>query len=585
MIPRPEHPRPDRIRREWLNLNGEWEFKFDPGVSGFERNWQAGTSFDMKIVVPFCMESPLSGIGHKDFMPAVWYRRTFSIPASWKGGRVLFHIGACDFFTRVFINGECAGEHHGGYTPVSLDITSALRRGRNTVVIEARDDLRGGLQPAGKQCGAFASRGCSYTRTTGIWQTVWLEAVPKSYIANFRISTDVDNQRAAITAFSGGDNAGGVLEAIVAVDGKKIAAGKAAMSGAPASLEIAMPDPELWAPGRPFLYDLELRLATRHGVDIVKSCFGMRKIHAEGRKIYLNNEPLYMRTVLDQGFYPDGIYTAPSEAALIRDIKLSMDMGFNGARLHQKVFEPRFLHLADKMGYLVWGEAGNWGCDISQPMAAANFLDEWMNILERDFNHPSIIGWCPLNETSAQQGDLPRWLHASLYRLNKALDPHRLAIDASGYIHYPGVGSDIYDVHNYADPAHLRRDFAALKAGEWSKAFKNFPQDVQYVGDKPYFVSEFGGIWWNPRSKGNDWGYGSRPTTEKEFVERYVKTVRTLLDNSAICGWCYTQLTDVEQEVNGLYYYDRGRKFSPAAIRRIREANTGRTRHLSVTSA
>lgn len=581
MIPRPEHPRPDRMRAEWLNLNGEWDFKFDPGVSGYERNWQAGTSFDRKIVVPFCMESALGGIEHKDFMPAVWYRRAFSIPESWKGRRVLFHVGACDFFTRVFINGSFAGDHSGGYTPFSLDITSALRRGRNTVVIEARDDVRGALQPAGKQCTAFASRGCSYTRTTGIWQTVWLEAVPQSHIAHFKVAADVDDMRVRITAFPGGDRAAGALEAAIFAGGKQIAAGKAAMSGAPASLSIAVPDAELWAPGRPFMYDLELRLATRHGTDTVKSCFGMRKIHAEGRKLFLNNKPLYMRTVLDQGFYPDGIYTAPSEAALIRDIKLSMDMGFNGARLHQKVFEPAFLHQADRMGYLVWGEAGNWGCDINQPLAAGNFVDEWMNILERDFNHPSIIGWCPLNETSGHQGAFPRWLHAHLYRLNKALDPDRPAIDSSGYMHYPGAGSDLYDVHNYSAPAELRREFAALKAGDWARAFKNNSQDIGYAGDKPYFVSEFGGIGWNPRSKGNDWGYGTRPSTEKEFVERYVRTVRTLLDNPAICGWCYTQLTDVEQEVNGLYYFDRGRKFSPAAIRKIREANTGKTKHLA----
>lgn len=578
-IPRPEHPRPDCIRTEWLILNGIWDFKFDPGVSGYEQNWQTKTTFDRKIVVPFCMESSLSGVGYKDFMPAIWYHRTFAVPAAWEGKRVLFHIGACDFFTRVFINGSCVGEHSGGYASFSFDITQVLRRGKNTVTVEVRDDVRSGLQPAGKQCSAYASCGCSYTRTTGIWQTVWLEAVPKSYIRNFKITGDVDNQCVQITVFPGGDKAEGVLEATVTAKGKKIAAGKVKSSATATSLSLPIPDATLWSPEQPFLYDLELRLVTRHSTDSVKSYFGMRKIHAEGRKIFLNNQPLYMRTVLDQGFYPDGIYTAPTDAALIRDIQLSMAMGFNGARLHQKVFEPRFLYWADKMGYLVWGEAGNWGCNLNQPLAVGNFVDEWMQILERDYNHPSIIGWCPLNETYGQQGPLPRWLHGHLYQLNKALDPNRLAIDASGYMHYAGVGSDLYDVHNYSMPVKLRKELAGLKTGDWAKAFRNHSQDIPYAGDKPYFVSEFGGIGWNPRSKGKDWGYGDRPKTEKAFVERYVKTMQVLRDNPEICGWCYTQLTDVEQEVNGLYYYNRRPKFSPAAIRKIREANTGKTQY------
>lgn len=578
-IPRPEHPQPDCIRKEWLSLNGTWDFKFDPGVSGYEQHWQTKTSFDQKIVVPFCMESPLSGIGYKDFMPAVWYHRTFTVPEAWKGRRLLFHIGACDFFTRVFINGCCVGKHTGGYSAFAFDITQTLRRGKNTVTIEVRDDVRSGLQPAGKQCSAFASHGCSYTRTTGIWQTVWLEAVPKSYIRNFKIVGDVDNHCVRITVFPGGDKAEGALEATVTIDGKKIVAGKAKISATAISLSLPIPNATFWSPGHPFLYDLELRLDTRHGMDSVKSYFGLRKIHAEGRKIFLNNKPLYMRTILDQGFYPDGIYTAPTEAALIRDIQLSMDMGFDGARLHQKVFEPRFLYWADKTGYLVWGEAGNWGCNLNQPLAVGNFVDEWMKIVERDYNHPSIIGWCPLNETFEHQGPLPRWLHGHLYQLNKLLDPSRLAIDSSGYMHYAGVGSDLYDVHAYSIPVLLRKELAGLKAGNWAKAFRNHSSDIPYEGDKPYFISEFGGIGWNPRSTGKDWGYGNRPKTEKEFVDRYVKTIQVLLDNPEICGWCYTQLTDVEQEVNGLYYYDRRPKFSSAAIRKIRDANTGKAKY------
>ncbi len=586
-IPRPEHPRPDRFRQEWLNLNGAWQFKMDPGASGAEQNWQGrGATFDREIVVPFCMESALSGIGYKDFMLAVWYRRAFTIPAGWAGKRVLLHIGACDYRTRVFVNEQPAGAHAGGYTPIEADITPALQPGRNLLTIEARDDLRGGLQPGGKQCQQLRSCACSYTRTTGIWQTVWLEAIPDTYIGKFHIHTDPDNSRAVVTLTAAGARRPAEVEVLVKQDAKILASAKARIHGQPVALSLDIPEPVLWYPGNPQLYDLELKLTSSKGQDVVHSYFGLRKIHVEGRRIYLNNQPLYMRTVLDQGFYPDGIYTAPSGDALRRDIELSMAAGFNGARLHQKVFDPRFLYWADKLGYLVWGEAGNWGCDLNHPLSAANFIDEWTQALERDINHPSIIGWCPLNETSVAQGPVAQWLHQHLYRLNKTIDPGRLAIDSSGYMHYPGVGTDLYDVHAYHMPDELAGQMAPLLRGEWSKAFKNFASDTTYDGSQPYFVSEFGGIGWAPADKDKDWdrrmwGYGNRPKSEAEFVERYRRTLQVLLDNPAICGWCYTQLYDIEQEINGLYFYDRRPKFGPETMQALRAINAAPAKYES----
>jgi hypothetical protein len=287
-----------------------------------------------------------------------------------------------------------------------------------------------------------------------------------------------------------------------------------------------------------------------------------------------------MRTVLDQGFYPDGIYTAPTDEALKHDIELSMEIGFNGARLHQKMFEPRFLYWADTMGYIVWGEHANWGCDFNNPLGTGNFVDEWMQVLDRDFNHPAIIGWCPLNETSESRGKLPQWVHGHLYRLTKAIDPTRLTIDSSGYMHYEGVPSDIYDIHDYSMPENLAKELWPLLKGDWNKAFKNFPSDIPYDGTKPYFVSEYGGIWWQPKCVDNNWGYGDRPKTEEEFLERYRKTTQILLDNPEICGWCYTQLTDVEQEVNGMYYYDRKPKFSPKTIAELKNINSAHAKYL-----
>jgi len=572
-LPRPEHPRHDRFRPEWINLNGCWDFKFDPGQSGYQQNWQAGTQYDQQIQVPFCMESKLGGVGYKDFMPAVWYRRTFTIPNSWSAKRVLLHFGACDYYARVFINGKIAGQHSGGYVSFQFDITAHLQAGENTLVVEVQDNLRGELQPGGKQCMNFASCDCSYTRTTGIWQTVWLEAVPKTYIGNFKIIPDLDNGRVNITVFPAGDKARGTVDIAVKSDGKTIAAASAKIAGACVAIPIDLPEVRSWSPEDPFLYDLELTLSASDGRDNVESYFGMRKIHIEGRTLFLNNQPFYMRTVLDQGFYPDGIYTAPTDEDLKKDIQLSMALGFNGARLHQKIFEPRFLYWADKLGYIVWGEHANWDCDLNNPLAVGNFINEWMQAVARDFNHPSIIGWCPLNETIACVGKLPKWLHFHLYQLNKTLDPTRLAIDTSGYVHYPEVPSDLYDVHNYAMPEQLAKDFLTLSQGQWKDAYRNYPNDSAYDGSNPYFVSEFGGIRWQP-GKTYGWGYGDAPKSEAEFVDRYYKTIQVLLDNPNICGWCYTQLYDIEQEVNGLYYYDRRPKFSEEIMAQIRKINS-----------
>ncbi len=582
---RPEYPRPDFSREQWINLNGTWEFEFDPGCSGKERNLFEAGKFNKEIIVPFCMESSLSGINYKDFMPAIWYRRTFTLPEDWKNKNVILNIGACDFFTRIYVNGKEAFTHKGGYTPIRCNITKLLVSGKNIITIEVQDDIRTGLQPAGKQSDKFYSYGCSYTRTTGIWQTVWLEAVPSTYIENFKLESDIDNARLIISVKTAGDNRPATISADISAHGKSIATASAKIANNIAIFTLDLPEQILWSPKNPFLYDIKLKLESASGIDIVNSYFGMRKIHIENRKLYLNNEEFYMRLVLDQGFYPDGIYTARSDDDLRKDIELSLAAGFNGARLHQKVFEPRFLYWADKLGYIVWEEAGSWKCHFDNPLGVANFIDEWLEVLQRDYNHPSIIGWCPLNETSRphQTGSLPKWLHYHLYQINKTINPNRLAIDTSGYIHYQNVPSDLYDVHNYHTPETLEADLSPLKTGNWQQAFKNCPQDVPYDGTNPYFVSEFGGIWWNPKSTGNDWGYGDRPKSEQEFLDRYYKTFKVLFDNPGICGWCYTQLYDIEQEANGIYYYDRTVKFSADIQKQLTKITQGNIKTLTLT--
>ncbi len=544
-IPRPEYPRPQMARKEWMNLNGEWQFCLDQGRSGRERGLHEAASLPDTIVVPFCPESRLSGIGHTDFIACVWYKRTVSLPGEWTGSgrKTLLHIGACDYETQVWVNGQSVGTHTGGYISFSFDITAALKPGENQITICATDTLRTQEQPSGKQSHAYGSYGCFYTRTTGIWQTVWLENVPEAYIARLKYTPDIETGTLWIEAVC--ENAHGrALRAEARFAGEPMGQAQGTVSGRVARVALKLQKTILWSTDSPALYDLALTL----GEDSVESYFGMRSIAFDGGKLLLNGKPLFQRLVLDQGFYPDGIYTAPSDAALEGDIRLSMDMGFNGARLHEKIFEERFLYHCDRLGYLVWGEHANWGLDISRPAAWRNFLPEWLEELERDVNHPALIGWCPLNETQENQdNDFVRFL----VNVTRAYDPTRPVLDASGWTHVDGLCGALTDCHNYEqDP-------------------EKFAAQIDANG-YPMFVSEFGGIRWSDDAGG--WGYGEGPKSEAEFLSRYEGLVKALLSRPGVYAFCYTQLTDVEQEQNGLYTYDRKPKFDPAIVRAINTA-------------
>lgn len=562
-IPRNEYPRPQMIREEWMILNGVWDFEIDNELSGEQRGLAASADFTKKILVPFCPESSLSMIENKDFMNSVWYKRSFTIPKKWTGKRIFIHFGAVDYETSVWLNGVKIGVHKGGYSSFSFEITPYLKQGENTIILRAIDDTRSGLQPTGKQSPQYNSFGCFYTRTTGIWQTVWLEAVPQTFIKSLRYFPDAQNKKINIELKIDGDIAGAKLNIKALLENNSVGEISAAVSE---NMLVSLPlkKIKLWHPGDPNLYDTEFSLCTKNGeTDFVKSYFGLRDICIQGKRVLINGKSVFQRLILDQGFYPDGIYTAPSDAALKNDIELSMAMGFNGARLHQKVFEPRFLYYADKMGYLVWGEYPNWGLDHAAHKTLESVLPEWLEVIERDFNHPSIIGWCPFNETTINQN--PELLRI-IFRATKQYDPTRPVIDTSGYVH---VETDIYDSHNYEqNPADFKAAFETYKDGK--DVWKNFPDnDAKYSG-QPYFVSEYGGIWWNPGQQDEKaWGYGNRPKTEKEFIERYKGLTEILLFDKNMFGFCYTQLTDVEQEVNGLYTYSRKPKFSPKLIKEI----------------
>ena len=561
-IPRSEHPNPQLQRESWINLNGVWEFEIDKSASGVDRKLYEADKLNGEIIVPFCPESKLSGIGDTDFLNSVWYKRTVELQ---KGAhRTILHIGACDYLTTVYINKIKVGSHKGGYTSFSFDITDFIADGTNTIVIHALDDNRTGLQPRGKQSALYHSHHCDYTRTTGIWQTVWLEMIPETHIQSVKYYPNAANGSLNIKALVTGN---GTLTAVAYYEGKEVGKASAKNSGNNVDLTISLSETHLWEVGCGRLYDLVLT----YGEDQIQSYFGLRSVRLDGYKFLLNGKSVFQRTVLDQGFYPDGIYTAPTEEALINDIKISMDAGFNGARLHEKVFEPRFLYHCDKMGYLVWGEYANWGLEHTELHALPTFLREWAETIERDFNHPAIIGWCPFNETwdlnHKKQNDE---VIEMVYRYTKAVDTTRPCIDSSGNFH---VMTDIYDFHDYCQNVDEFKGYLDKLENEdvvYCQAARNpaYKNRQSYTGG-PVFASEYGGIKWDIEENISSWGYGNAPQTEEEFIERFKGLTTAIMQNRKIMGLCYTQLYDVEQEKNGLYTYSRTPKFDMNIFKEI----------------
>lgn len=570
-IPRPEYPRPQFERTDWVNLNGQWTFEMDFGSSGEQRGWTNTKGLSKKITVPFCPESELSGIGYTDFIPCVWYQRNINIPAEWNGKKILLHFGAADYETKVYVDGKMVGEHKGAGSSFNFDITSYVKAGQQAnLVVRVYDNLRGGMQPGGKQCTALYSAGCSYTRVTGIWQTVWMEAVNEQALKNVFAIPDIDQQQLVVRPefYNEGNNNTLTVEV---KDGKKTVAKRTSQASNQSTIVLPIKNAHLWSPEDPYLYDVKYTVKNAQGevIDEVSSYMGMRKVHISGGYFYLNNKPYFQRLVLDQGYYPDGIWTAPSDEALRQDIEMSKAVGFNGARLHQKVFEERYYYWADKLGYLTWGEEASWVLNINNELAVRNFLTEWAEIVVRDRNHPSLVTWTPLNETwNATPGVYVRFVN-DLYALTKAIDPTRPINDASGDSH---VKTDIWSVHDYTrEPDKLIANHT-IKAGvEPYRNMKDKDFLSKYEG-QPYMVDEFGGLPWIPKEeRANSWGYGANIDTVEEFYSILEKEIDALKACKHVVGFCYTQITDVEQEKNGIYYYNRKPKFDTARVKAIFE--------------
>ena len=563
-IPRNEHSRPDRKREDVINLNGEWFFEIDNSMSGKYKKFEERRELDSKIIVPFSPESVLSGVGNTDFMNAVWYTRPIEIPSEWSGKRVILHVDACDYEATVFVNAKRVGTHKGGYTPFDFDITNYLEEKDNYITVYAEDDIHSGNQVSGKQCPKLYSRGCHYTRTTGIWQTVWLEAVPEAYVKSYKAYASISAPSVTLDVITSNLSVGAELKVTATYEGREVGVASATVLSNSTTVTIPLSEKHLWEVGCGRLYDLRFELSKNGATDVMDGYFGLREVAlTRERGLMINGKTVFGRFVLDQGFYPDGIITAPSDAALIYDIETSMACGFNGARLHQKVFEPRFLYHADRLGYMVWDEMGNWGLDHTRPENVYNILPEWLEELERDFSHPSIIGWCPTNETwdlhGAQQYNP---LLDMIYDVTKQIDKTRPTITSSGS--YPTERTDVHDVHDYEqNPEKLKEYYSEIDKGiVRDQLMRMNPKRQISKAHLPIFVSEYGGIKWVADEDASSWGYGESVKSEDEFFERLEGLTDALLDNKDIFAYCYTQLTDVEQEKNGVMTYDRRLKFS-----------------------
>jgi beta-galactosidase/beta-glucuronidase len=582
-IPRPEYPRPQFVRKNWLNLNGEWQFEADYGDSGIERGLRE-RALSGKINVPFCPESKLSGLEHTDYLNAVWYRKEITVPKEWKDQFVYLNFGACDYDTTVWANNVEVARHRGGFTPFSANLGQCA--GQTVTIVIRAQDKHGAPQARGKQASKFAPHACFYTRTTGIWQTLWLEPVAKIAMKRPRITPDVANSRfevvVPLTAHGPGPNASNSTVTATLTDEAGtvcVASVRADLDFAPRLiLEIPTERRRLWSTTDPHLYGLTLTLSQDDvTLDSVESYAGLRSVSLDGMAFRLNGEIIFQRLVLDQGYWPESVMTAPTDDELRLDIERSLSAGFNGARLHQKVFEERFLYWADRLGYLVWGEFGDWGCsgfgpstDHQQP--DASYVSQWLEALERDYSHPSIVGWCPLNETYQENSDNIRVLDdvtRAMWLATKLADSTRPVLDTSGYAHRVRE-SDIYDSHDYEqNPEKFAQNMAGLSEGKpfINNGWDNKPTNIPY-GNQPYFCSEFGGIWWNPTAFENkeSWGYGERVTSLEEFYKRFEGLCDVLLNDKNMFGYCYTQLTDVYPEENGIYTFDRKEKFDNSKL-------------------
>jgi beta-galactosidase/beta-glucuronidase len=576
-VPRPEHPRPDLVRADWQTLNGRWEFEFDDADHGLAERWyRESKPFSKTIQVPYPFQSKLSGVADTSFHDVVWYRRTVQIPEGWRTRRVMLHFGAVDYEATVWVNGDQAGSHRGGHAPFSLDVADRLKSGPNAIVVRAWDPSTDRSLPRGKQYWKPHSESIWYTRTTGIWQPVWLEAVDPVHVTRLRITPQVDRSQVSVEAILSKTVPNLKLRTTIRLD-------DAVQSQAEVSCEQSRPvivskidGQKTWSPENPTLYGLTVELVVNGRVlDKAESYFGQRKVSTHEGKVYLNNKPYYLKFVLDQGYWPESLLTPPTDAAIQYDIKMIKSFGLNGARKHQKVEDPRWLYWCDRLGLLVWSEMAN-AFDVYNDEYVARFVDEWQQIIARNYNHPSIIAWVPINESWGVTNiltDPAQQEHTkTLYHLTRSLDQTRPVVDNDGWEHLDET--DLFTLHDYARTGEeLTAKYKVIETDK-RRIPRNGREALVYgyrYNGTPILMTEFGGISYRvgaPRVE-NEWGYAGIEPTKEAMMKRLEGLVKALRANPAFAGYCYTQLTDVEQEINGLMTYDRKPKADPAEFAKV----------------
>ena len=590
---RPEYPRPQFVRKTWLNLNGTWDFAFSDSQG--EATTVDTVSFDRQIEVPYCFQSEMSGIHETGYHDWVWYQREFMLPEEWQKQRIMLHFGAVDYRCWVYVDNQYIGTHTGGHTSFSFDVTEALKtEGKHTVKVKVWDPSRDERISRGKQYWQEDSAAIWYTRTTGIWQTVWLEPVAKkAHIEDLRFTPDFDHGVIKVRYCLAGDFIGKQLKTVISYQGQVLIEETQTIHDMHLKKSFYLFNYEAdrsdfhgqgwtWSPETPNLYDVEVTLlektsaGTETLLDQIDSYFGLRKIHIQDGMVHLNNRPYYQKLVLDQGYWPESLMTAPTDDDFIKDIRLAKEMGFNGCRKHQTVADPRFLYWADRLGFLVWGECAS--PSVFSEEGAESLIDEWFEIIRRDYNHPAIVTWVPINESwgvpeiavNRQQQHFSQ----AIYHTIHALDTTRLVISNDGW---EMTDTDISAIHSYIH--------GAVNQPEMYQAFtedlrtkenilssepnrrKLYCPGFTYQGE-PFLLTECGGIGYDPNAEG--WGY-TRAELEEGFLADYDRIVKAIYHSEVLNGFCYTQLTDVEQEKNGLLSAGRQPKVPVEKIAAINE--------------
>lgn len=588
-----DYPRPQFVRNNWENLNGAWDFAFDDAHCGEREGWYKDFKGNMTIQVPFTYETKMSGIQDESRHDQIWYRRSFQVDGSrLEKENYLLHFEGSDFITKVWVNGQYVGDHRGGYARFSFDITDVVQDGENELVVKVEDsfDVQ---QPRGKQRWIDKNFGCWYVQTTGIWKTVWSEYVPKISLKSVKMtpnlqehSLELEYEVEAPENIMGED-----LLVAASVSFKGVPVTKVITTVAAGHVETKADvflrnnnfglewGVRTWSPEDPNLYDVKFQLLYQGNVeDTVASYFAMREIRIDGSNILLNGHPIYQRLILDQGYWKDSHLTPPSEEALVEDIDKIHALGYNGLRKHQKIEDERFLYWCDVKGMLVWSEMA--AAYQYSDYAVSEFVSEWMEIVKQNYNHPCIITWTPFNESwgvsQIETRKIEQNFTEAVYYLTKSLDKYRPVIVNDGWEH---TISDIITLHDYEEVGEvLKARYTEGKEEIMSTEIYHcsgksaFANGYSYKG-QPVIISEYGGIAFNNDDSG--WGYGNKVNTKEEFIKRFDEITTAVKEIPYVCGFCYTQVSDVQQEINGMMDMERNFKVEPEIIKEINERKIG----------